>query len=74
MSQKSTNRLFKATAVIVMTAFIVLLILRVCRVIDWSWWWVTSPVWLAIGVTLCILGASALIVLAFLNINNRHDL
>lgn len=73
MSQKS-NRLFKATAVIVMTAFILLLILRVCRIIDWSWWWVTSPVWLAIGVTLCILGASALIVIAFLNINNRRDL
>lgn len=25
--------------------FIVFLILRLCKVIDWSWWWVTSPLW-----------------------------
>lgn len=27
--------------------------------IDWSWWWVLSPIWipLALGVTLAVLGA-----------------
>ena len=25
--------------------FIVFLILKLCDVIDWSWWWVTAPLW-----------------------------
>ena len=29
-----------------MILFIVFLILRLCKVIDWSWWWVTSPLWI----------------------------
>jgi phosphoglycerol transferase MdoB-like AlkP superfamily enzyme len=27
--------------------FIVFLVLKLTGVIDWSWWWVTSPLWLA---------------------------
>jgi len=26
--------------------FIVFLILKLCKEIDWSWWWVTSPLWI----------------------------
>ncbi len=26
--------------------FIVFLTLKLCKVIDWSWWWVTAPLWL----------------------------
>ncbi len=26
--------------------FVVFLILKLTSVIDWSWWWVTSPIWL----------------------------
>lgn len=29
-----------------MILFIVFLILRLCKVIVWSWWWVTSPLWI----------------------------
>ena len=29
--------------------FIVFLILKLCNVIDWSWWWVTSPLWIGLG-------------------------
>lgn len=29
-----------------MILFIVFLILRLCKVIAWSWWWVTSPLWI----------------------------
>ena len=25
--------------------FIVFLILKLCKVISWSWWWVTAPLW-----------------------------
>lgn len=26
--------------------FLVFLVLKLCGVIDWSWWWVTSPLWI----------------------------
>jgi hypothetical protein len=26
--------------------FLAFLILKLCGVIDWSWWWVLSPLWL----------------------------
>ena len=25
--------------------FIVFLVLKLCNVIDWSWWWITAPLW-----------------------------
>jgi hypothetical protein len=32
---------------LVFLVFIVFLVLKLTGVIDWSWWWVTSPLWLA---------------------------
>lgn len=26
--------------------FIVFLVLKLCNVINWSWWWVTAPLWI----------------------------
>ena len=26
--------------------FLVFLTLKLCGVIDWSWWWVTAPLWI----------------------------
>jgi uncharacterized membrane protein len=40
--------------------FIVFLVLKLTDTIDWSWWWVTSPLWIplvVIGVLLVLLGA-----------------
>ena len=39
---------------------IVFIVLKLCHVIDWSWWWVLSPIWgvfvLAIAIMIiCIL-------------------
>lgn len=25
--------------------FFVFLILKLCRIITWSWWWITAPLW-----------------------------
>ena len=33
--------------------FIVFLILKLTNIIDWSWWWITSPLW--IGAILAII-------------------
>ena len=24
---------------------IALMVLKLCHVIDWSWWWITAPMW-----------------------------
>lgn len=39
--------------------FIVFLVLKLTHVIDWSWWWVTAPLWVGAAV-----GAVAVILLA----------
>ena len=35
--------------------FIVFLILKLTGVIAWSWWWVTSPLWIPLVFTLGVL-------------------
>ena len=39
--------------------FLIFLTLKLCGVIDWSWWWVTAPLWMpvALGVLLFIVVA-----------------
>lgn len=34
--------------------FIVFLVLKLTGNIDWSWWWVTAPLWIPLSVFLCI--------------------
>jgi hypothetical protein len=34
--------------------FVVFLVLKLCGVIAWSWWWVTAPLWIPLG--LAVLG------------------
>lgn len=33
---------------------IVFIVLKLTSVIDWSWWWVLSPVWIPTGIVLLI--------------------
>lgn len=35
--------------------FIVFLVLKLCNVIDWSWWWVTAPLWIPLVLILVVL-------------------
>lgn len=36
--------------------FLLFLGLKLTHVIDWSWWWVTAPLWIPIAVLLFVLG------------------
>ena len=29
------------------TVFVVFLVLKLVGVIDWSWWWITAPLWIS---------------------------
>lgn len=40
---------------------IAFIVLKLCHVIDWSWLWVLSPLWISAGITICCLLVFALI-------------
>lgn len=35
--------------------FLVFLVLKLTHVIDWSWWWVTAPLWIPASFVLALL-------------------
>lgn len=48
MKNKTISAITTLMAVIALAevaAFIMLAVLRLCHVIDWSWWLVTAPLW-----------------------------
>lgn len=38
-------------AILLTVAFVVL---KLCKVISWSWWWVVSPLWIDFAITIVI--------------------
>jgi len=38
--------------------------LKLGHVIDWSWWWVLSPLWVPLALVFGIIGIAALVMLA----------
>jgi len=44
---------------------IVFITLRLCGVIDWSWWWVLSPLWISASVVVGVAIIALLVFLAF---------
>ena len=57
MAEKSSNGIGFGTVL-----FLVFLVLKLTGNINWSWWWVTSPLWipLTLGViVLCVIGLIA---------------
>lgn len=34
--------------------FLIFLVLKLCNVISWSWWWVTAPLWVPIALFIAI--------------------
>ena len=47
-----------------MILFIVFLVLKLTNVINWSWWWVTAPLWIIPSAI--IIGIALLSVVAFI--------
>lgn len=48
--------------------FLVFLVLKLTHVIDWSWWWITAPLWgglaLVVAIVLIVLAVAGVIKLA----------
>ena len=45
------------------TLTIVFIILKLTHVINWSWWWVLSPIWMPVAVVLGIIAVVAIVML-----------
>ena len=44
-----------------MVLFIVFLVLKLTGTINWSWWWVTSPLWIPFAAAIAIIGIAGVI-------------
>lgn len=33
---------------------IAFIVLKLCGVIDWSWWWVVSPIWISVALVVVV--------------------
>lgn len=51
MSKEKISISFSGTSLL-SVAFIVL---KLCNVIDWSWWWVLAPIWIPIALVIILL-------------------
>ena len=40
---------------------IVFIVLKLCKVINWSWWWVLSPIWITTIIALVFTVVKAII-------------
>ena len=41
--------------------FLAFLVLKLCNVIDWSWWWITAPLWAPFAIA--IVGATIYLII-----------
>ena len=44
--------------------FIAFLVLKLTHVIDWSWWWVLSPLWLPWAIAFVVMGVIGVVCVA----------
>ena len=74
MSKEKTTSSGIGLGTILFLIFLVMKLGGIGQVANWSWWWVTSPLWIPIGL-LISLGVAAtlisLILLFFSNFNNK---
>ena len=41
--------------------FLIFMTLKLCGVIEWSWWWVTAPLWIPFALGLMLLMGVAIL-------------
>lgn len=57
-SNEEVKNSYKSSSIIMnnMTPilFLIFLVLKLTKQIDWSWWWVTSPLWISLALLVVI--------------------
>ena len=53
--------------------FLIFLTLKLTHLIDWSWWWITSPIWVPIVVSLVVVitGLAAIMIITLIKKLNK---
>lgn len=74
MSTESSSSGGIGLAGCVFLIFLVLKLAEVGAIAQWSWWWVTSPLWLPAAVILPIVGCIALWVTVFDWLDRRRKM
>ena len=59
MAERSSNGIGFGTVL-----FLIFMTLKLTGNIDWSWWWVTSPLWIPLALIIAIGGIGALILIS----------
>ena len=52
--------------------FIAFLILKLCNIITWSWWWVTAPLWMPLAFVIVVSIICVLVLAISEAIENRR--
>jgi hypothetical protein len=53
--------------------FVVFLVLKLCNVINWSWWWVTAPVWIPVAAFTAIMLVVVIVAVISVAIENFRE-
>ena len=61
MSDKYNNSGIRLDGIL----FLIFLTLKLCNVIDWSWWWVTSPLWIPVALLVIAAAMAAVVMILF---------
>jgi len=77
----SDKKLFKLDLILTILPFLVFFILKLTQVIDWSWWFITMPLWIGTAIIIIFLGIvliigfiTTIIVLSVVGIRTLFDL
>lgn len=53
--------------------FLTFLVLKLTKVIDWSWWWITAPLWAPIALIALVVGLLLFIAIVSGGLTKRED-
>lgn len=56
MNKEKSSTVTAITIIVTVATFLTFLVLKLCGVIAWSWWWVFSPLWATFVLFLLALG------------------
>lgn len=73
MSDTNTSNVAVGGTSFLNLLFLTFLVLKLTKVIDWSWWWVTAPLWIPFGLILGILVVRLFAALIWAGVSNRDD-
>lgn len=51
---KNKNNGISYTLIFAILLTVAFVVLKLCKVISWSWWWVVSPLWIDFAITIVI--------------------